>query len=64
MPKKEDIIPVKDLVINGVYQSWVQDIVKILKINESTQTITLYNVSGAHKQWTSFKHINLIKRFY
>lgn len=64
MSTKEELIPVKDLVVNGVYQTWVHDIVKILEINEQTKTVKLYNVSGSHNQWTAFKNINIIKRFY
>lgn len=62
-PKVELINP-EDLVVNGVYQTWVQDIVKILKINKSQKKIVLYNVSGSHKQWIEFKNISILKRFY
>ena len=55
-------IPVSEIVVGGAYKTYVNDIVKILRINEETETITLYNVTGSFKQWTSFKNIYLVKR--
>jgi len=57
-------IPVESLEINGVYQTYVKDIVKVLSIDNIKKVICFYNVSGTHKQWTDFKHINIVKRFY
>ena len=57
-------IPIGEIVENGVYQSYVHDIVKVLKIDNKLNKLWLYNVSGAHKQWTDFKNVNFIKRFY
>lgn len=55
-------IPVNELEVDGVYRSYVQDIVKILEIKKDTETVVLFNISGAHKQWTEFKYINLVER--
>lgn len=55
-------IPVKDMEVDGVYKTYVQEIVKILEINKETETIVLFNISGAHKQWIEFRNIYLIER--
>lgn len=55
-------IPVKDIKVNDIYKTYVNDIVKVTKINEESETITLYNVTGSYNQWISFKHIFLIEK--
>ncbi len=55
-------IPLEDLEVDGTYKSYVGDVVKILKIDEKNKTVVLYNVSGSHKQWTSFNYINLVEK--
>lgn len=55
-------IPVEDLEIDGVYRTYVKDIVKVLEINEQTETVKLYNISGAHRQWTKFKYVNIVEK--
>jgi mRNA-degrading endonuclease RelE of RelBE toxin-antitoxin system len=57
-------IQVKDLEIGGVYQNHVKDLVKVLEINNETKTVLFYNISGAHKQWISFKNIALVEKKY
>lgn len=51
-----------ELVVDGVYKTWVQEIVKILTIDKEKEKICLYNISGTHKQWVEFKNINLIAK--
>jgi len=60
----EKKIDIKDIVVNGVYKTYVNDIVKILRINKEREEFVLYNVTGSHRQWTSFKHIYLVERLY
>jgi len=55
-------ILIEDLVVGGVYQTYVSDIVKILSINEKKKEIKFYNVTGAFNQWRNFKNIYLIKK--
>lgn len=55
-------IPVNELELDGVYKTYVQELVKILKIDEERQEIVLFNISGAHKQWVGFKNIYLTER--
>ena len=57
-------IPVEELKVDGVYKTYVGDIVKILKINNERKEIVLSNVTGAHKQWTSFKNIYIVEQLY
>jgi len=61
--KNKDIpkIPIENLIVGGVYQSYVSDIVKVLSIDKNKKEIKLYNVTGAFNQWISFKNIYLIK---
>ena len=60
----EKRIDIKDIVVDGVYKTYVNDIVKVLKVNEETKQFVLMNITGSHKQWTDFKNIYLIERFY
>jgi len=64
--KKETVnrIPKEDIMVGGVYRNAVQDIVKVLKIDEIEQRFILFNVSGAHKQFTDFKHIWLTEKLF
>ena len=57
-------IPVNEIEIGGVYKSAVQDLVRVESINEETQKIVVYNVSGAHRQWIDFRHIYLVEKVY
>ena len=57
-------IPVKEIEVDGVYRTWVSDIVKIQKIDEDRQTVVLYNITGSFKQWVAFKNIYLTERLY
>jgi len=57
-------IPVSELKINTVYRTYVRDIVKILKINEATKTVVLYNVTGSFRQWVDFKNIYIVEKLY
>jgi len=60
--EKAEKIPVKDLEVGATYRTYVLDLVKILQIDEDRETVVLYNISGAHKQWVSFKNIFLIEK--
>ena len=57
-------IPVSEIKVGGVYKTYVNDLIRIEDINETTQMIRLYNVTGAFKQWTAFKNIYLIEHMY
>ncbi len=62
---KKDVtqkIPVGEIEVGATYRTYVKDLVKILDKNEKTEMIILYNISGSHKQWVSFKNIYLIER--
>jgi len=61
---EKDRIPVEDIVVGGVYKTYVQEIVKVLKKDEDRQEFVLFNVNGAFKQWTAFRHIWLTKFLY
>jgi|AntAceMinimDraft_18_1070375.scaffolds.fasta_scaffold89377_2 hypothetical protein len=64
-PKKVKIIPripVKELEVGCVYKSFVLDLVKILEISEERQTVVIFNITGAYRQWKTFKQINLIEK--
>jgi len=60
----EKRIAVKDIVVDGVYKTYVNDIVKVLQINMDREQFVLMNITGSFKQWTDFKNIYLIERFY
>ena len=60
--EKAEKIPVKDLEVGATYRTYVLDLVKILQIDEDRETVVLYNISGAHKQWVAFKNIFLIEK--
>lgn len=66
MAKKVEVnvnrIPVSELEVNCVYKTYVQELVKILEINNERKSICLYNISGAHKQWVDFKNIYLTNK--
>lgn len=57
-------ISVEDIEINGVYKTYVGDIVKILEIDNERECITLMNITGSFKQWIDFKNIFLVRRIY
>lgn len=60
--KPIDKIPVEDIQVEGVYKTYVGDIIKVLDINKATKTVTLFNITGSFKQWTEFKNVNLIRK--
>ena len=60
----EKRIDVKDIVVDGVYKTYVNDIVKILKINEDRKQFVLMNITGSFKQWVDFKNIYLVEKLY
>lgn len=64
MTEKGERIPVEEIEVDGVYKSYVNDIVKILSIHKDRKQIVLYNVTSAHKQWIDFKNIYLISRIH
>ena len=51
-------IPVKDLVVNGVYLTHTKDLVQIMEINEETRQMKLRNMTEACHIWVDLdKHI-------
>ena len=60
----EKRIAVKDIVVDGVYKTYVNDIVKVLKINKDREQFVLMNITGAFKQWVDFRYIYLVERLY
>ena len=60
----EKRIDVKDIVVDGVYKTYVNDIVKILKINKDREQFVLMNITGAFKQWVDFRNIYLVEKLY
>ena len=59
--KKEKTV---DVEVDGVYQTHVKDIIKILKIDEEKQSVFLYNISGAFNQWVDLKNLNIVKKIH
>jgi hypothetical protein len=55
-------IEVKDLEVGVTYKNYVQDLCKVLSINETTQTVCLYNITGAFRQWILFNNVNLVQK--
>ena len=55
-------IDVKDLEVDATYRNYVKDLCKVLSVDEKTQTVCLYNITGAFKQWILFDNVNLIQK--
>ena len=60
--EKKEKLPVSEIFEGATYRTYVLDLVKILKKDDEKEEIILYNISGSHKQWISFKNIYLIER--
>jgi hypothetical protein len=57
-------IPIEEIEVNGVYKTYVNDIVKVLSIDKEKEQFVLMNITGSFKQWIDFKNIFLVTRFY
>jgi len=57
-------IPLEEIELGGVYKNYVNDIVKVEKIVGDQEKIIFYNISGAHRQWISFKNVFLVEKVY
>jgi len=55
-------IPVNEIELGGVYKTFVNELVRVDKIDGEKKQIVLYNINGAHKQWIDFQHIYLIEK--
>ena len=42
-----------EIVVNGVYRTHVNDLVKVIKIDEENDCIHLFNISDRGNQWVS-----------
>ena len=62
--KKEEnnFIKVEDITVDGVYRTYVKDLVKIIEINKNRKSISLFNISGSFNQIIDFKNIALVEK--
>ena len=57
------VIPVADLVLEGVYFNTENNLIRIDKINNETKTYNAFNISEqTHLYFVKFDRCNLVKR--
>ena len=61
---KKEKLHLDEIVIGGVYKTYVNDLVKIEQKNDDTEQVVLTNITHAYRQWVSYKNIYLTDRIY